>query len=262
MSTFKKNIASLQNIWKKKVPLSLDNGEVSQPGSAPDHKAGQSELGDNPYFQSRKLWLDMYGNLEEKYQKAQRKNWVLIGLVMACAIALMVNMFNSKYIPFVSVIQDDNVIYSSAATPTKFDELKPKLSAFFLFNFIRALREVSSDGGIINYNQRYAYAFSKQSATQNIQELLKARNPLTIAQKETINVQINSVNKLSEHTFQVIWSELRRDAKSGLINAKTQYLGDFTFEWGVPRQSNTFIRKVNPLGFYITHFSISTWSNS
>ena len=57
-----------------------------------------------------------------------------------------------------------------------------------------------------------------------------SNNPFQIAQKQTISVQIDSILSLSAKSYEVRWTELRRDLNGALIGAPTHWEAELETE--------------------------------
>lgn len=212
------------------------------------------EMENNPYLQSRALWLDIYGNAEERYKKSGKLNFQLLILVGICIFGIIYIGSQSKYIPYVVQMQNGQVIYTGAASSSNFDTMKPTLAKYFIQNFVKSARAVSVDGYIEKNNQKKAYALTQRAATTEMDNFFKNRDPYLVVKKRTISINVNYVNQLPNHAFQVGWTEISRDSQSGQTLYQKQFVGEFDFKWNTPSQ-NEFILQNNPFGFYVTNIS-------
>lgn len=212
------------------------------------------EIENNPYLQSRALWLDIYGNAEERYKKSRKLNFRLLILVGLCILGIIYIGSQSKFIPYVVQMQDGQVIYTGAASSSNFDTMKPALAKFFIQEFVKSSRSVSVDGYIEKNNQKKAYALTQNAATTELNDFYKENDPYQIVEKRTISVKINYVNSLPNNAFQVGWTEVSRDSQTGQMLSTEQYIGEFDFTWDKPSQDE-FILQSNPFGFYVTNIS-------
>lgn len=239
----------------KSCRAKTQTGALSQGGAA--HSVAQQHVGDidnNPYLQSRALWLDMYGNAEQRYRKARQINCRLLILVGLCILGIIYIGAQSKYIPYVVQVQNGQVIYTGAANSSNFETMKPTLAKFFIQNFVKSARAVSVDGYIEKNNQKTAYALTQGAATTELDNFFKDRDPYSIVKKRTISINVNYVNQLPNHAFQVGWTERSRDSQSGQALYQEKFVGEFDFTWNAPSQ-NEFILQNNPFGFYVTNIS-------
>lgn len=210
---------------------------------------------DNPYLQSRALWNDLYGSEQEKHRKSRRLNFVLTGLL---ALAILGNIYvasESKFIPYVVEVQNGQIIYTGVAEHSNFATMKSALAGYFIQEFVKSSRSVSVDGYIEKSLQKKAFALTSGAATTELAELFKKNDPYTIVKKRTISIQINYVNLLPDSpAFQVGWTEISRDSRTGNTLFKKHFVGQFDFAWKSPSQSEVILEN-NPFGFYVTNIS-------
>ena len=228
-----------------------DKGNRTEPAMTADHSG---EITNNPYFQSRKLWLDIYGNSEARYQQSRRLNGGLLLLMGFCILGMFLIGSESKFIPYVVEVQDGQVIYTGAAESSNFDSMKGSLAKFFIQDFVESSRSVSVDGFIQNDNQKKSYALTQSAGTTELADFYQTRDPYEVVKKRTVSVTINYVNQLPNNVFQVGWTEVSRDSGTGNTLYSEQYVGEFDFDWD-KSSANEFILENNPFGFYITNIS-------
>ncbi len=211
-------------------------------------------IDNNPYLQSRALWLDLYGSAEERYAKSRKLNGRLLILVGLCILGTLYIGSKSKFIPYVVEMESGQVIYTGAAESSNFDSMKPTLARYFIQNFITSARSISVDGYIEKNNQKTAFAFTHDVATTELNDFYEQNDPYQIVGKRTISVDINYVNSLPNNAFEVGWTEISRDSQNGQIISEERYVGEFDVKWDKPSQ-NEFILQSNPFGFYVTNIS-------
>ena len=212
------------------------------------------EIANNPYLQSRTLWMDIHGSAEERYNKSRKLNFILAGLVAVSILGVIHIGSQSKLIPYVVHEKSGQIIYSGIANHSNFDELKPQLSTYFIQEFIKSARSVSVDGYMARSMQTKAFALTEESATTELDTYFKKHDPYKIVKNRTIHVEISYVNKLPNDAFQVGWTEISRDSQSGQTIGSRNFVGEFNFKWEKPSQSE-FILQNNPFGFYVTNIS-------
>jgi len=214
----------------------------------------KGDIDNNPYLQSRALWLDIYGGAEKRYQKSRRLNVYLLGVLGLCILGVIYIGAQSKFIPYIVQLKDGQVMYSGVAHDSSYEKARPKLAAYFIQGFIKSARSVSVDGYIEKNYQQKSYALTQGPGTTQLDDFYKSHDPYEIVKKHTISIDINYINRLPGHVFRVGWTEKLRDSQTGSLVSQRRYIGEFDFKWDKPSQSQ-FILKHNPLGFYITNIS-------
>ena len=82
-----------------------------------------------------------------------------------------------------------------------------------------------------------------------------AHNPFQIAQRQTVTVQIDSILNISPKSYEVRWTEVRRDLNGAAAGSPTHWEAQLQTKNVQPRDGDTIIS--NPLEFYVTNI---TWT--
>jgi type IV secretion system protein VirB5 len=82
-----------------------------------------------------------------------------------------------------------------------------------------------------------------------------AHNPFQIAQKLTVAVQIDAILKISPNSYEVRWTEVRRDLSGAAVGSPTHGEAQLQTKTAPTRDNDTIVS--NPLGFYVTNI---TWT--
>lgn len=225
---------------------------------AREKKEGEvkNEISDNPYLQSRKIWQDLYGNAENRYKWSRRIN-LLLGFGLVVSIFGLISLGGeSKIVPYVILMRNNEVIATGATVQSKFDSMRPQLGQYFLQQFITNMRSVSVDGNIAKQNMITAYALSKGDATKQLKDYFDKGNKYILAQSETVSIQIYYINKLPNNVYEAGWAEDTKDIKTNQDLGIKKYVGQFTYDWG-GTPTNSIIFQYNPFGFYVLTISIA-----
>lgn len=210
-----------------------------------------TEKFDNPYLQSKALWNDLYGSVEERLKVAYRLIVIMAISLGVCSIGLMVLASHSPIQPYVTVVHGNELVSLTRFDQPGLDTFKPKLATLLVRDFIQKARGVSLDQKINQQHFIDALSMTSGPATP----VLKIFHA-TLLPNVLIETEITSLIVESQHGMHVRWQEVKRDAKSGEIVATEQYSAELTFQFGVASE-NSRIAEHNPLGFYITSLA---WS--
>ena len=119
--------------------------------------------------------------------------------------------------------------------------------AWFLSSFISDVRSVSLDPVLMRQNWLRAYDFVTDRGALVLNAHARATNPFAEIGDRTVSVQVTSVVRVSERSFQVKWTEhaFRRGnpADSG------RWTAILTVTMRPPRSAD--ILRKNPLGLYV-----------
>lgn len=125
--------------------------------------------------------------------------------------------------------------------------------AFHLAHFITLVRSLSIDPIVVRQNWLDAYDYTTDRGAAVLNEYARANDPFGRVGKESVTVQITSVTRASETSFNVRWTEQR--FVSGALTATERWNAVISIVLQTPRTEQR-LRK-NPLGIYVNGLS---WS--
>jgi len=199
-----------------------------------------------PYQRAGQLWDERIGSA-----RVQAKNWRLmsfgsLGLSMALAGGLIWQSMQSRVTPY--VVQVDKLGEVQAVGPAN-QSYKPTDAEFawYLARFITDVRALSSDPIVVRKNWLEAYDYATDHGAVFLNQFAQANDPFKAVGERTVSVQVTSVVRASDASFQVKWVEqiYEHDAL-----AKTER---WTAIVSVITQQPTTaeVLRKNPLGLYV-----------
>ncbi len=207
---------------------------------------GRTPAPETPFQRAGQLWDERIGSA-----RVQARNWRLMafgGLMLSSAMsaALIWQSLQSRVIPYVVEVDRLGAARAVAPADAEFTPSDPQI-AWYLAEFIRAVRTVSLDPVLMRRDWLTAYDFVTQRGARFLGEYARTEKPFDQIGERTVSIQITSVVRASDHSFQIEWTEthFERGAKSGASNW-TAILGVQTR----PPRSAEELRR-NPLGIYI-----------
>ena len=209
----------------------------------------------SPYLAARREWDERYGDLITR-----ARNWRLIAILCAAAavlqtVGLIALSVRAKVIPYVVAI--DSLGHEVTAGPAdQTSAIDDRLKRAELFQWIEDLRTITSDGVAQRkeIDRVYARLANGGPALTVVTEFYRADPPQHRAQTESVSVDVQSVLATSDKTYQIEWTETRRDLQ-GQIKSQDRWKGAFTIAINPPTDERTI--RANPLGIYITN---ATWT--
>ncbi len=207
---------------------------------------GQTPEPATPYQRAGQLWDERIGSA-----RVQAKNWRLIsfgslGLAMALAGGLVWQSMQSRVTPY--VVQVDKLGEVQAVGPA-IQSYKPTdaETAWYLARFITDVRALSSDSVVVRKNWLEAYDYTTDHGAVFLNQFAQTNDPFKAVGERTVSVQVTSVVRASDTSFQVKWVEqiYEHDAL-----AKTE-------RWTailsiITQEPNTAeVLRKNPLGLYV-----------
>lgn len=205
-----------------------------------------------PYQKAAQVWDTRMGNT-----LAHARNWRLVafgslGLSLILSGGVIWQAGRSKIIPYVVELEAEG---SARAVRAATESYKPSDAqiAFHLANFIERVRSLAIDPIVVRKNWLQAYDFATARAANTLNEYARDNDPFEMVGKETVAVEVDSVVRASDTSFQIRW--LERRYVNGSLAATDRWTGLATVAVDPPRDAET-LRK-NPLGIYVTSLN---WS--
>jgi type IV secretion system protein TrbF len=207
---------------------------------------GHTPAPETPYQRAGQLWDERIGSA-----RVQARNWRLmafgcLGLATAMSAGLLWQSLQSHVVPYVVAV--DRLGEARAITPAEADyqPTDPQI-AWFLGRFIADVRSIGLDPVLMRQNWLSAYDFTTKRGAVFLGEYARAADPFGHIGEKTVSVQVTSIVRASDRSFQVKWIEtaFERGAQTGVMH----WTGILTVDVVPPANAET-LRK-NPLGLYV-----------
>lgn len=207
---------------------------------------GRTPLPETPYQRAGQVWDERIGAA-----RVQARNWRLMAfgcLVLAAgtSAALAWQSMQSRVTPY--VVEVDRLGEARALRPAEvaYRPTDPQI-AWHLSRFITNIRSVSLDPVLMRRDWLEAYDFATKRGAQLLGEYARSAAPFANVGERTVSLQVTSVVRASDRSFQVKWTETAYDRGSEAGSSRwTAILTVVTR----PPKSAEVLRK-NPLGIYV-----------
>ena len=205
-----------------------------------------------PYQSAAQVWDERIGST-----RVQAKNWRFMAfgcltLAVLMAGGLVWRSAQSIVTPY--VIEVDNAgqvrAVGEAAAPYKPSDAQV---AYHLGRFIGLVRSLSIDPIVVRQNWLDAYDYTTDKGAVVLNEYARVNDPFARIGKESVTVQISSVTRASDTSFNVRWTETR--FVNGALDRTERWNAVISTVLQAPRTEQR-LRK-NPLGIYVNGLS---WS--
>ena len=213
---------------------------------------GETSTPITPYQKAAQVWDERIGSA-----RVQAHNWRLMALgSVALSLVLAGVLFwlgrAGHAVPY--VVEIDPRGGARAVGPAS-EVYKPSDAqiAFHLARFVENVRALSIDPVVVRQSWLKAYDFATDRAAVTLNEYARANDPFARVGRETVAVEITSVVRASDSSFQVRW--LERVFEGGALKDTRRLTGLFSIVLTPPRTVDA-VRK-NPLGIYVHAFN---WS--
>jgi type IV secretion system protein VirB5 len=125
-----------------------------------------------------------------------------------------------------------------------------------LAEYLSNLRSVYIDNGIqiSAIDKAFSTMIKNSQAWKYSQEYLKENNPIFRSEKETVSVDIETIEKLASGIFNIEWLETTRN-KAGYLENSQKHRATVEIKFKAPVAFKT--ARLNPLGLYITNIQMS-----
>ncbi len=207
---------------------------------------GRTPQPETPYQRAGQLWDERIGSA-----RVQARNWRLMAfgtLALTCAMsgALIWQSLQSRVTPY--VVEVDRLGEARAVTEAEvgYKPTDPQI-AWHLAKFIENVRGVSLDPVLMRRDWLSAYDFATERGARLLDDYARAADPFARIGERTVSVQVTSVVRASDRSFQVKWTETayERGSEAG----SSHWTGILTIVTKPPVSADT-LRK-NPLGIYV-----------
>ena len=199
-----------------------------------------------PYQRAAQVWDERIGAA-----RVQARNWRLMalgGLLLSGSLAagLLWQSVQSRIVPYVVEVDRLGEARAVSEAEKNFQPTDPQV-AWHLAAFITNLRSVSLDPVVIRHNWLSAYDFVTDRGARFLGDYARESNPFAAVGERTVSVQVTSVVRASDRSFQVKWIETSFDR--GSLAGTERWTAILTIVSRPPSSAET-LRK-NPLGIYV-----------
>ena len=199
-----------------------------------------------PYQRAAQVWDDRIGSA-----RVQARNWRLmafgaLALTLALGGALVWQSVQSRVTPYVVQVDKFGAVQAVAPAVQNYVPSDAEI-AWYLGRFITDVRSLSSDPVVVRRNWLEAYDYTTDRGAMALNEFARGNDPFKAIGQRTISVQITSVVRVSDKSFQVKWTE--QVFEHGAAVKTERWTSILTITMKTP--STAEILKRNPLGLYV-----------
>jgi len=205
-----------------------------------------------PYQAAAQAWDERIGSA-----RVQARNWRLmafgcLALALLMTGGLVWRSAQSIVTPYVVEVDTGGQVRAvgEAATPYRPNDAQ---IAHHLARFITLVRSLSIDPVVVRQNWLDAYNYTTDRGAAVLNDYARTNDPFARIGQESVTVQINSVVRASDSSYQVRWSEHR--FVNGAADGIERWTAVVSVVLQTPRTEQRLRR--NPLGIYVNGLS---WS--
>jgi type IV secretion system protein VirB5 len=207
---------------------------------------GRTPEPETPYQRAGQVWDERIGAA-----RVQARNWRLmafgcLSLSAGLSGGLLWQSMQSRVLPYVVEVDALGEARAVAPATAGHHPTDPQI-AWHLGRFIANVRSVSLDPVLMRENWLSAYDFVTGRGSLFLGEYARAANPFADIGRRTVSVQITSVVRASDRSFQVKWNETVYERGSLAGSSRWTAILSVVVK---PPASADILRK-NPLGLYV-----------
>ncbi|BCM17827.1 conjugal transfer protein TrbF [Mesorhizobium sp. J8] len=199
-----------------------------------------------PYQKAGQIWDERIGTA-----RVQARSWRLMAfgcLALATGLSggILWQSMQGRVVPY--VVEVDRFGETRAVAPA-IQNYQPDDAqiAWHLGRFIQNVRSISTDPVLVRQNWLSAYDFATDRAALFLNEYAKANDPFAQIGTRSVSVQVTSVVRASDNSFQVKWTE--QVFERGSLATSTRWTGILTIVLRPPTNTDQLLK--NPLGVFI-----------
>ncbi len=203
-----------------------------------------------PYQAAGQVWDERIGSA-----RVQAKNWRLmafgsLSLALLMAGGLVWRSAQSIVTPYVIEVDQAGQVRAVGEAATPYQPADAQI-AFHLARFISGVRSLSIDPIVVRQSWLEAYDYTTDKGAAVLNDYARTNDPFSRIGQQSVAVQVNSVVRASDTSFQVRWTERR------YVNGEAAGLDRWTAVLSIVLQAprtEERLRK-NPLGIYVNGLS-------
>ena len=207
---------------------------------------GQTPEPVTPFQRAAQLWDERIGAA-----RVQARNWRLmafgcLSLAVGLSGALVWQSARSRVEPY--VVEVDRLGEARAVAPAvrDFQPSDPQI-AWHLARFIGDARSISVDPVVVRRNWLSVYDFATDRAALFLNDYARTADPFGQIGTRSVSVQVTSVVRASDRSFQVKWTE--QVFERGSLARTEHWTGFLSIVIQPPRTTDALAK--NPLGLFV-----------
>lgn len=207
---------------------------------------GRTPEPETPFQRAGQLWDERIGSA-----RVQARNWRLmafgsLALAGGFAGALCWQSLQSRVVPYVVEVDKLGEPRAVNEADRAYRPTDPQV-AWHLARFVTSVRSVSLDPVLMRRDWLAAYDFATERGARFLDQYARAARPFARIGERTVSVQVTSVVRASDRSFQVKWTESAFER--GALAGSARWTAILTVVVRPPASAEV-LRK-NPLGVYV-----------
>jgi type IV secretion system protein VirB5 len=208
---------------------------------------GQTPEPVTPYQKAAQVWDERIGSARVQATNWRRMSFGCLILAVGLAAGLVWQSAQSRVTPYVVEVDRQGEVRAVAPAIQSYQPSDAQI-AWYLARFITDVRSLSIDPVLVRKNWLEAYDFATDRAAVFLNDYARTNDPFKAIGDRSVSVEVTSVVRASDTSFQVKWSE--QIYRQGSLAATERWTAILTTIIETPRTAES-LRK-NPLGLYVS----------
>jgi type IV secretion system protein VirB5 len=201
---------------------------------------------ETPYQRAGQLWDERIGSA-----RVQARNWRLMSFgSLALAIALSGGLIwqstQSRVTPYVVQVDKFGAVQAVGPAAQNYTPTDAEI-AWYLARFVTDIRSLSIDPVVVRRNWLEAYDYATDHGAVFLNQYAQTNDPFKAVGERTVSVQVTSVVRVSDNSFQVKWTE--QIFEHDTLAKTERWTAILSIVTKPPASAETL--KKNPLGLYV-----------
>jgi type IV secretion system protein VirB5 len=201
---------------------------------------------ETPYQRAGQLWDERIGSA-----RVQARNWRLMSFgSLALAIALSGGLIwqstQSRVTPYVVQVDKFGAVQAVGPAVQNYVATDAEI-AWYLARFVTDVRSLSIDPVVVRRNWLEAYDYATDHGAVFLNQYAQTNDPFKAVGERTVSVQVTSVVRVSDNSFQVKWTE--QIFEHDTLAKTERWTAILSIVTKPPASAETL--KKNPLGLYV-----------
>jgi type IV secretion system protein VirB5 len=207
---------------------------------------GRTPEPETPFQRAGQLWDERIGSA-----RVQAKNWRLmafgsLALSIGLGGGLLWRSTQSRVVPYVVEVDRLGEARAVSEAEAAYHPTDPQI-AWHLARFVTDVRSISLDPVVTRENWLEAYAYTTRRGAQFLSDYARSADPFAGIGERTVSVQVTSVVRASDRSFQVKWLETVYER--GSQASRSHWTAILTVVVKPP--SSAEVLRQDPLGLYV-----------
>lgn len=211
-----------------------------------NQRYGESGQPVTPYSRAAQVWDERLGSASAQAHNWRRMAFGTLLLSMAVSTALVWQSLQNRVVPYIVEVDNRGEVRAVTEAEAGYNPTDPQI-AWHLARFIENVRSVSLDHVLMRRNWLTAYDFVTKRGAAFLDDEARRNPPFSHREGQTVLIQVISVVRASDQSFQIKWSETIFD--QGSVTNASHWTAIATIISRPPATTDT-LRK-NPLGIYV-----------